>query len=181
MLSAWVLMNRGDRRLNEIFRRGRRLPVGGISLGVLFLGFTLLGPVSDAACGPSRAPRPEVRSTSTRTAGSYAITVKAPSPVKKGEAATAVIQVMPRGPYKINLEFPLRLKVGGPASASPRELQLTAKQAAKMTKSELVLKPSFKLTAGGEHAFSGTLRFSVCTDAQCEIKTEPVSWVAVCR
>jgi len=71
--------------------------------------------------------------------------------------------------------------VSAPATASPRELLLTKKQAAKLTKAELLLKPEFTLAGPGRHAFKGTLRFSVCTEAQCEIKTEEVAWTAVSK
>lgn len=50
-----------------------------------------------------------------------------------------------------------------------------------LTKAELLLKPAFTVAGPGRHAFKGTLRFSVCTDAQCEIKTENVAWTAVSR
>jgi hypothetical protein len=116
-----------------------------------------------------------------RSTASYALSVTDPAPVKAGSRATARVRVVPRGAYKINLEFPLKLKVSGPAAASPRELLLTKKQAAKLSKAELLLKPAFKLTGPGRHVFKGTLRFSVCTDAQCEIKTEKVAWTAVSR
>lgn len=142
----------------------------------LLLPSILVVALALAACDSARADGDTARGTA-----SYTLTVKDPTPVKAGNPAAATVQVVPKGPYKINLEFPLKLKVSGPASATPRELQLTGKQAAKLTKAELVLRPSFKVGAAGSHPFKGTLRFSVCTDAQCEIKSEAVSWTAVVR
>jgi hypothetical protein len=106
----------------------------------------------------------------------YALTVKGPASGKLNAPLVATIRVLPKGGYKMNLEFPTKLKVAGPASATPPQLELTAKQAAKLTKAELLLKPTFKVNAPGVHAFAGTLRFSVCTEKLCELKSEAVKW-----
>jgi hypothetical protein len=157
-LAAWLLEGAPEARRTRSRWRLRSLPAGLLLLGV---AATLLG------CA---------QQTASAEAKPYALTVKGPSAGKVGAALAATIQVTPKGEYKMNLEFPTKLRVSGPAAASPQQLELTAKQATKLTKAELLLRPAFKVSAAGSHTFKGTLRFSVCTEKQCEIKTEPVSW-----
>lgn len=159
--SAWLLSQHPDPTLRSIFRRtlARR------SLGA-FLVLSLV-----LAIGvPAQAKE------QTRSSSSYELKLTEPPAAKAGELATATIRVLPKKPYKMNLEFPLRLKLGGPADGvSPKEVQLGVKQA-KLSKEELLLKPAFKILKAGAHAIKGTLRFSVCTDAQCEIKQEELAF-----
>jgi hypothetical protein len=107
----------------------------------------------------------------------FALTVEAPQAGAAGGEFAAEVRVVPKGIYKINLEYPTRLEVKGPAEATPREAKLTAKQAAKIDEKVILFKPSFKIASAGEHAFTGTFRFSVCTPKQCELKSEKVKWV----
>jgi hypothetical protein len=108
-------------------------------------------------------------------APAFKIEVAAPEG-KVGQELSAEVKVVPTGEYKINLEYPHKLKVSGPAAAAPREAALAAKDA-KISKAALRFKPTFKLSSAGDHAFTGKLRFSVCTEKQCEIKAEKVKWV----
>jgi hypothetical protein len=137
----------------------------------LFLALALAVPVlgaCNAKHGGAQAPGP-----------SFALTVEPPGEGRTGEELAATVRVVPRGRYKINLEYPTKLKVQGPAAATPGEATLTAKQAAKLDASVILFKPAFRLKAAGNHAFSGKIRFSVCTEEQCEIKNEKVAWTAV--
>jgi hypothetical protein len=124
-----------------------------------------LVPAGSQAAKPSGKP----------AAPAFKLMVAAPAG-KVGQELSAEVKVVPRGEYKINLEYPHKLKVSGPAAASPKETALAAKDA-KISKAELSFKPTFKLTSAGEHTFTGKLRFSVCTEKQCEIKAEKVKWV----
>jgi len=110
---------------------------------------------------------------------SYTLQVTAPEGSKVGEALRAKIRVTPAGEFKMNLEYPTKLQVQGPAGVAVPERQvLKAKQATRNTEAELLLEPSFKVNAAGSHAFTGALRFSVCTEQLCEFKNIAVKWVA---
>lgn len=108
----------------------------------------------------------------------FKLSVQPPAPGKVGGQFEAGVTVVPQGGYKVNLEYPTKLQITGPEAASPRGVTLTAKQAAKLTEAEMLFKPSFKISSAGDHTFKGALRFSVCTEKQCEIKNEKVKWVA---
>jgi hypothetical protein len=95
-----------------------------------------------------------------------------------GEPLVATIRLEPRGPYKVNLEYPTKLTVSGPPAATPRRLELRAKDAARLDKGAGVFKPAVKLAEGGKHPFAATFKFSVCTEELCELKTEKLTWTA---
>jgi hypothetical protein len=116
-------------------------------------------------------------SSGDNAGSSFELRVKGPPQGKVGANVAATIRVVPKGEYKINLEYPHRLTVDGPKGATPSKAFLDSKKATKLTKSELVFKPAFQLTSAGKHSFNGVLSFSVCTERQCETKNEKVQWV----
>ncbi|MBK8482114.1 MAG: hypothetical protein IPL40_13260 [Proteobacteria bacterium] len=131
-----------------------------------------------ASAGAPRAAPPQAGSPRTAEARLYRIELVAPTAVAPGEKATATVSVTPLPPYKINLEYPVRLVVRAPAPIAPAELRMGPGDAATFTVKELLLRPSFTLPAAGEYPLAGELRFSVCTDSQCELATEAVRWRA---
>jgi hypothetical protein len=167
-LASWMLQQPKPANLASAKVRRSRLPLG------YFLAL-LLVVVLGSARHVSAATIPAGEGSGGK-GKSFDLTVKGLSFGKGGASAVAAIQVIPKGGYKMNLEFPLKLKVSGPPAAKPRELEMTAKQATKLTKALLIMKPVFTLTTPGAHAFKGTLRFSICTEKQCEIKTETLTW-----
>lgn len=112
---------------------------------------------------------------------SYELTVKPPPQKAVGAKVAAEVKLVPKGPYKVNMEYPLRLEVEGPKSSKPGKLVMGSKDAAEMSKKKVLLEPTFELTSAGEHRFRAELRFSVCTKKQCELKTEKLTWVATAK
>ena len=115
---------------------------------------------------------------STTEGENHTVSTTPPGVVKAGQEAVALVQVVPKNGYKINKEYPTRLTVSGPAASSPAKLELRAKQAARLTEAELSFRPASKLTAAGRHPFTGTIKFSVCTDEICTFHEESVKWEA---
>ena len=115
--------------------------------------------------GPGGAPSGEA----------FAVETAAPPAGKVGEEVSARIRVVPKGEYKVNLEYPHKLVLGGPAAQDPKTLG--AKDAQKLSKQELVFAPRVKIQAPGEQKLEGELSFSVCTERQCEIKKQKVEWI----
>ncbi len=176
-LVSWALYLPQYRRAARPHLRGWGAPLD-LLLVLVFLLSSGVGCSSKASSAPP-AGQEIASANESRGRTPYAITIKAPDPATVGDPVVATIQVVPRGPYKINLEFPFKLQVTGGTSVSPQALEMTAKEAATLTTSELLLRPTFKVAVAGAHRFKGRLRFSVCTDKLCEIKTEAVSWIAV--
>jgi hypothetical protein len=95
-----------------------------------------------------------------------------------GQVLSATITLEPRAPYKVNLEYPIKLTVSGPAAAAPRRLQLGKKDATRLDKAAGVFRPAAKLMERGEHEFSAVFKFSVCTEELCELLNEKLTWIA---
>ena len=106
----------------------------------------------------------------------YTLTITPPGAGKVGQPVAAVVQVLPKNGFKINLEYPTRLTATGPTGASPAKLSLSAKKAAALLEQELKFRPTFKVTTAGTHRFSGKLKFSVCTDELCYFHEPPIAW-----
>lgn len=159
------------------------------ALLVAVVAFGACGVLGGAACNKQGGQQPEPAAGNQPAAAepkqagqpkraadeSFKLTVEAPGG-KVGEQLAATVKVVPRGVYKVNLEYPHKLQVTAPEASSPKALKLTTKDA-KLSEAELSFKPAFKLSAAGDHTFEGKVRFSVCTKKQCEIKAEKVKWV----
>lgn len=152
----------------------------------LTAGFALLCVgCKNGSSGASKTPAP-ASSLSAASGGSqqttkpYTLSVTAPAPGKVGSALTATVKLVPRGGYKVNLEYPTKLIVRASAASTP-EKTLTAKDAAEITTARALFKPSVTLTKVGTHDVKAEFKFSVCTKALCELKRETLTWRAVAR
>ena len=111
----------------------------------------------------------------------YQLRVTPPAVVASGEPSTATISVTPRAPYKINLEYPIKLFLRAPPPITPATRTLGPTDAATFSAEALLLRPSLTLPTAGTFAIEGELRFSVCTESQCELLREPLRWRASAR
>ncbi|MCA9672681.1 MAG: hypothetical protein KC503_44105 [Myxococcales bacterium] len=110
----------------------------------------------------------------------YTLTVDAPAPGAVGAALVATVKLVPRGGYKVNLEYPTKLIVRAAAAAKP-EQTLTSKDAAEFSAKRALFKPGVTLSKAGKHAVKAELKFSVCTASLCELKRETLTWNAEAR
>ncbi len=132
-----------------------------------------------AGCGGRTAPRRTVTPAAPPAATStYELDVTPPAPARPGQSMVARLMLLPREPFKVNVEYPVRLDVRGPDAAHPRRQVLAAGRSVKVAAGQLVAEPAFAVTRPGQHRFSGTLSFGLCTNSRCETYTEPVSWIA---
>jgi len=151
-------------------RRERRWRINGL--------LSLLVLCASVGCkdkGPGKTPAKRAVAAKAKR---YRIGVIAPKGVPKGGTAIAAVSLKALEPYKVNLEYPLKLTVTGPSDVEPQTEVMGKKDAALFNKREVVLKPSCTVSNSGEHTFKAELRFSVCTAELCELKTEKLTWVA---
>ena len=129
-----------------------------------------------AACNANSGGK--AQPTAKRAGASFALSVEGPPVGQANQELVATVRVTPMNGYKVNLEYPTKLQIKGPAAATPREQTLTRAKAVKHSEAGILFRPAFKISAAGSHSFEGAIRFSVCTKSQCEIKNEKVKWVA---
>ena len=119
--------------------------------------------------------------SSSQAAGTnYTLAVETPKNTKVGEAATAVVRVVPKHPWKVNLRYPIRLKLQPPAGVEVAKTDLVAADA-QVSEKEAKFQVGYTLKEAGAKTVSGELKFSVCVADKCDIKKEAVSWTTSAR
>lgn len=141
-------------------------------ISLLTLLFTLIlgcqGSPSSAQPTPSQPPAAKKDGRVTvnpdgpvfyeREASNHAITLA------RGHAQGAhTLKILPRGGYKINTQFPTKWTLQDKTIYGPKQFQLDKASG------------SLTITDKPTTALQGTLRFSVCTDEACEIKTVEIT------
>ncbi|MBI5477654.1 MAG: hypothetical protein HY906_02290 [Deltaproteobacteria bacterium] len=119
-------------------------------------------------------------SSSQAAATNYSLAVESPKHAKVGEAARAVVRVVPKNPWKVNLKYPIRLKLQPPAGVEVAKAELTAGDA-QVSEKEAKFEVGYTLKEAGSKTVSGELKFSVCVSDKCDIKKEAVSWTTSAR
>ena len=111
--------------------------------------------------------------------GTLAIVAPAEGPA--GTEVVATVNVTPAGPYHINLEFPTKLELSGPAGVVIAKPKLTAGGHDK-ARGDADAFEDGKLTftvrmtpQPGAHTVSGTFKFAVCDKDTCLAKKEQIS------
>ena len=89
---------------------------------------------------------------------------------------SATIELVPKGSYHLNKEFPTKLTAAAPADVKLKKDTQTIADA--VTYNEKLGKWSFefKTSAAGDKAFTCKFKFAVCTDTTCEPKKEDLAW-----
>ena len=105
----------------------------------------------------------------------YALQIEPPSEAKAGEQGTAIVKVVPKEPWHMNLDYPTSLKLEAPEALAVTNADLK-KGDAKLDESSCVFAVDFKPTAAGEHSVSGKFKFAVCKDEACSPVTEEVEF-----
>jgi|GEM_PF-3204722 len=105
----------------------------------------------------------------------YALQIEPPAEAKAGEEGTAIIKVVPKEPWHMNLDYPTSLKLEAPEALAVTNADLK-KGDAKLDESTCEFAVSFKPTAAGDHSVSGKFKFAVCKDEACSPVTEEVEF-----
>lgn len=99
-----------------------------------------------------------------------------PGEATAGQAGESVIEITPKPGYKMNLDFPSRLKLTEHAGLTPAKDTL-AKDDAEVTEKAIKFKVSHTCDKAGQYKVSGLTDFSVCNDKACKlIRGEKVAW-----
>lgn len=107
----------------------------------------------------------------------YKVHVVAPESVAVGAQASAQIVLVPIDGYKVNREFPTKLKVQAESVTLPKAEQGIAEASSFDEKKGMTFDVPFATSAAGEKHFTATFRFAVCTETTCDPKREDLVWV----
>lgn len=114
-----------------------------------------------------------------KTAGddSYALRVDAPSTLASGAEGTVRVHVEPKAGWKMNKEFPTKLRVTAPAGVTVAKAEQSVADAERFEDGGATFAVGFKADSAGKKAFQAKFKFAVCTDATCTPKTQELAWV----
>jgi hypothetical protein len=105
----------------------------------------------------------------------YDVTVSRPS-AKAKERAVAKVSVSPKGPFHVNLEYPVKLSIVAPDGVKVEKEKQNKDDAKRFDKERLDFEVAFVSDVPGKKSFSGVVRFAVCTDTDCKPTSENVSF-----
>jgi hypothetical protein len=127
-----------------------------------------------AAPGPAGT---EAAAAKPATTGPAPYTVRiVPGEATAGQPATSVIEVSPAPGFKINQEFPAKLKLSKTDGVAPAKTEL-GRDDAEISEKALRFSVRFTPATAGKVALAGAADFSVCNDTTCKlIRDEQLSW-----
>jgi hypothetical protein len=105
----------------------------------------------------------------------YDVKVTSPS-AKVGERAVAKVSVSPKGPFHVNLEYPVKLSIVAPDGVTVEKAKQNKDDAKRFDKERLDFEVAFTSGASGKKSFTGEVRFAVCTDTDCKPSSEKVNF-----
>ncbi|UQA56140.1 hypothetical protein [Polyangium aurulentum] len=125
---------------------------------------TQRGASSEAAAAPQAAPGkgPKI------DAETYSVEMKVKGPVAAGKEGTLEIELLPKGAYHINNQYPYKFKLAEPAPEGvtfPKPL--LKREDGKFEEKKGSFKVPFVASKAGKVKVAGTLSMSVCSDANC--------------
>lgn len=124
----------------------------------------------------SKAPVKPLQAGVKKVDKSYNIKLDAPKTASKGAESVVRVTVTPNKGWKMNEEFPTRLKVTPPAGVKLAKDSQVLADAEKFAEKELTFAIKFTPESAGDKAFNADFKFAVCTDATCDPKREKLAW-----
>lgn len=107
--------------------------------------------------------------------GKYNLSIKSPA-AKANERAVAKISVVPTGEFHMNVDYPAKLTITPPSGVKLEKATQIGKDATRFEKAGFDFDVAFVAGGTGTVAFTGELKFAVCTDTECSPATEKVAF-----
>ena len=124
---------------------------------------------------PTAAPVKKAEPTKT-----YKVRI-VPGDAKAGAEAKSIIEVTPLPGYKMNKEFPSKLRIGKSEGVSTPKSEYS-KGDAEVTEKILRFKVAFTAAKAGKINLNGSADFSVCNESACKlIRDEKLAWEVAVR
>lgn len=124
---------------------------------------------------PAKAPEAPPAPAAEPAAKNYLVRIT-PGDAAAGQPAQSVIEVTPTPGYKMNLEFPSRLKLDAPAGAALAKAEL-GRDDVEITEQALRFTVAYTPEQAGKLDLAGAADFSVCNENACKlVRDEKVAW-----
>jgi hypothetical protein len=135
--------------------------------------------VNAAIAAVGAGGKAKVLATGTRTvadSAAYTVTLAVPSSVPTGGQGSVALEIVPKKGWHMNKEFPTKLTVVAPSGVSVARPEQSAKDAVAFDDTHGRWSIDFSATAAGDKAFTGKIKFAVCTESSCDPKKEELAW-----
>ena len=121
----------------------------------------------------------KVIATAARTVAdtdSYTVKLAAPAKVTTGSKASATLEIVPKKGWHLNDEFPYKLTVAAPAGTRVAKPEQGKKDTVAFSHQAMKWSIDFEASSGGDKAFTGKVKFAVCTETSCDPKKEELAF-----
>ena len=121
----------------------------------------------------------KVIATGTKTVAdteSYTVKLASPAKVTTGSKGSATLEIIPKKGWHLNDEFPYKLTVAAPAGAKVAKPEQGKKDTVAFSHSSMKWAIDFQASAAGDKAFTGKVKFAVCTETSCDPKKEELAF-----
>jgi hypothetical protein len=118
----------------------------------------------------------EIGGTVLAETDTYIVKADVPADLASGAEAVVTINLLPKTGWKINQEFPTKLKIKAPEGITLSADSQGAAEAESFTEKQALFKVKCSPEGAGAKEFAADFRFAVCTDATCDPKKAELAW-----
>jgi hypothetical protein len=105
----------------------------------------------------------------------YKLAINAPS-ARVSSRSLATITVQPTDGYHLNLEYPTKVTINAPAGVTVEKSKMAAGDATRLDKDAAQFDVAFVSAEKGRKAFTGEIKFAVCTETTCDPKVQALAF-----
>jgi hypothetical protein len=106
----------------------------------------------------------------------YTVKLASPDKVTTGAKGSATLEITPKKGWHLNDEFPYKLTVTAPAGAKVAKPEQGKKDTVSFSHETMKWAIDFSATTAGDKAFTGKVKFAVCTETSCDPKKEELAF-----
>lgn len=107
---------------------------------------------------------------------SYTVKLAAPARVATGAKGSATLEIIPKKGWHLNEEFPYKLTVTPPAGTRVAKPEQGKKDTVAFGPQAMKWAIDFQASSAGDKAFTGKVKFAVCTETSCDPKKEELAF-----
>jgi hypothetical protein len=121
----------------------------------------------------------KVIATGTKTVAdteAYTLKLATPAKVATGAKGSATLEIVPKKGWHLNDEFPYKLTVTPPAGTKVAKPEQGKKDTVAFSRESMKWAIDFEASSAGDKAFTGKVKFAVCTETSCDPKKEELAF-----
>ncbi len=107
----------------------------------------------------------------------YTLKLVYPANLDTGKSATARVVLTAKTGWKLNKEYPTKLRIVSPEGTSVNKATQKRTDAVRWAEKSAEWQVEIKADAAGTKPFTGKFKFAVCTENTCDPKKELLAWV----